>query len=446
MARPNLQLPVIQNWSCHNCGGCCREHEIEITAAEKKRIDSQKWSEADGIPSDRPVVESLGNQRFRLAHREDGACVFLDEHGLCRIHAKFGEAAKPLACVVYPYAFHPAGNRLAVSLRFSCPSVVRNLGSEVTSQQRSLQQLAEQVVAGKQSQVQPPAIHGTQQLDWSDFHKFCAAIDASLSDTRVGFATRLMRVLSWLELVEQSSFETVRGSRIDDYLQLLLTASEKAQPDDDLPVLQPSRLGRLMFRQLVAALVRHDTDETRRAGAGRRMGLLAEGLQFTFAIGKVPNVRIPHSVQTALSRQLLAGPDETDRQDTPSKAQHRIRFGALEAVFQGRTPEIDELLTRYFRIKVQGLHFCGVANFDLSLTQGFFSLALMYPATLWVARIRAARDMRSRISREDVEVALATIDHNFAYSPALGLTAARKRIQSLARMGQITRLCGWYSR
>src|SRR6188508_152333 len=117
MTSVRLSLPVIQNWDCHNCGGCCRQHQIEITEAEYQRIVDQKWTDADGVPAGKVVVKAgglLGKLRYRLAHQVDGACVFLNEQGLCRIHAKFGEAGKPLACLVYPYAFHPAGKAVAV--------------------------------------------------------------------------------------------------------------------------------------------------------------------------------------------------------------------------------------------------------------------------------------------------------------------------------------------
>ena len=119
MKAESLTLPVIQNWSCHNCGGCCREHVIEITEEEKRRIQKQNWKATDGIDMSRPVIQPLGSNRHRLAHRSDGACVFLNDDGLCRIHDRFGEAAKPLACRVYPYAFHPKAGKLTVSLRFS---------------------------------------------------------------------------------------------------------------------------------------------------------------------------------------------------------------------------------------------------------------------------------------------------------------------------------------
>lgn len=431
VAKQTLTLPVIQNWSCHNCGGCCREHLIEITDAEKSRIEGQNWTADDGVPSDRPLIQPMGRGRFRLAHQDDGACVFLDPGGLCRIHAKFGEPAKPLACRVYPYAFHPVSGNLSVSLRFSCPSVVQNLGQRVVEQKPDLDQLASLVTAGSTKSFEPPLIHGSQKVDWSDVLQFLTAFDEELSDDSVNFATRLMRVLTWLELVEQSAFDKVRGGRLKEYLDVLTKASRKAQPDSDLPVLKPTRMGRLLFRMLVAQLLRHDTEATAQGGLMTRFGLLSAGLKFTFAVGQVPKL------QESISVKKVFG-DSTESRMSP-------RFADLESSFAGRTNEIDRLMTRYFRVKIQGLHFCGAANFDWNLVDGFRSLALMYPATLYIARLRASRQQRQQLELSDVQAALATLDHNYAYSPATGNASALKRIRILGRLQQITALCGWYS-
>ena len=113
---------------------------IAITATEKARIEKQNWTPADGTPSDRPCIVSLGSAA-RLNHQDDGACVFLDANGLCRIHARFGEDAKPLACRVYPYAIHPAGTSVTTSLRFSCPSVVQNAGLSVAQQRKAVEEI-----------------------------------------------------------------------------------------------------------------------------------------------------------------------------------------------------------------------------------------------------------------------------------------------------------------
>ena len=55
-----LQLPTIQNWSCHVCGGCCRKHEIEVTPEEKARIESQNWPASGELPADQPVFVAMG--------------------------------------------------------------------------------------------------------------------------------------------------------------------------------------------------------------------------------------------------------------------------------------------------------------------------------------------------------------------------------------------------
>ena len=439
MSKPSLDLPVIQNWSCHNCGGCCREHLIEITEDEKRRIEKQSWKASDGVSMDQPLITSLGKGRYRLAHQADGACVFLDDKGLCRIHAKFGEPAKPLACRVYPYAYHPAGKeKVTVSLRFSCPSVVRNVGKAVTDQAGELNQLGKEIVAGKKRDHHPPAIHfgsthGEQEVSWPDFHQFLAAFDNSLADLSVDFVVRLMRILSWLELVQVSQFETIRGQKLTEYLELIVDASAKAQPDNDLPIVRPSRLGRVMFRLMTAQYARHDTEAQLREGLGVRFGLLRAALKFTSGMGSVPQLRGSASVATAFANS------------TAGDKAKSVGFGDVEGRFDGRRAEIDELFTRYFRVKVQGIHFCGPANYDTNLVDGFHSLALMYPVVMWLARLRAVRNGRKELDLEDVQAALATADHNFGYSPALGMYSARQRVSMLAKMKQITALVGWYS-
>ena len=440
MSNHSLQLPVIQNWSCHNCGGCCREHLIEITEDEKRRIEKQGWKESDGISMERPIIQKLGRGRYRLAHQNDGACVFLDSKGLCRIHARFGEPAKPLACRVYPYAFHPCGtDALSVSLRFSCPSVVQNLGVAVVNQAGELKNLGLQVVTGKQRAHQAPLIHrqsphGPQQVDWTDFHLFLKALDEAIADETVDFVVRLQRVLAWLELVEQSQFQTIRGSKLEDFLTLITKASVTAQPDNDLPQQRPGRLAKMMFRLLTAQHARHDTEADVRSGLRMRIQLLKAALKYTTGLGSVPQLHGSESVATAFEQS-----DKRIKPVTPT-------FTAVERAFQGRQSQIDELFVRYFRVKIQGIHFCGPANFNTTLVEGFYGLALMYPIIMWLARVRAVHNSQTTLNLVDVQAAMATADHNFSYSPALGTATALQRVSLLAKMKQLPRLVTWYSR
>jgi lysine-N-methylase len=417
-----LELPTLQNWSCHNCGGCCKQHGIFITEAEKERIEKQGWNETNGVPKGQPIFVKmggwLGKTWHRLAHQPDGGCVFLDDKGLCRIHAKFGEAAKPLACRIYPYAFHPAGNRVTIGLRFSCPSVVANLGQPVSKQKADLLELARQVVPANVDKARPPMISAKEAVTWPDFHRFIAALDDSLSDNESPFLERLLTTLTWVALVEQATFEKIQGERVDEFLGLIRQAAEQAASGDPADVPEPSSVGRTQFRLLAGHYARKDSYGSRDNTLRGRLRLLRSAVKLTAGQGLLP------SLQPTLKE---------------------LPFAQLEKPF-GLPQGSDELFERYFRVKIQGLSFCGPAYYNVSLVEGFQSLALVYPAVLWIARWLAAGHNRTTLEFEDVADALAIADHHHGYSPAFGTWGFRKRVRTLAQLNDIAALSAWYSR
>ena len=427
MASLRLDLPVLQNWDCHNCGGCCKQHLIEITDAERDRIVTQGWTAADGIPEGQPIFEKMngffGRPQWRLAHRADGGCVFLDERGLCRIHAKFGEPAKPLACRIYPYAFHPAGKSVAVSLRFSCPSVVKNAGRTMTAQQAEIRRLAEAVVPQDAVTNPAPQINAAERLDWPDFHRCVDALDETLAPTAgpspTPLVVRLLRAVEWTGLVGLSKFDKLRGERLQDFLDLIREAACADVPALPQTMAEPTRLGRLYFRLLVAQYARKDTAADLQAGWRGRWRLLRAIWKFSRGKGDAPPLQ---------------------------SAFQAVPFAALEAPFGPLTAEQDEILTRYLHVKVQGLHFCGPAYYDVPFVEGFHSLALVIPVTLWLARWLAASSGRSQWTTDDVIQALTIADHHHGYSPALGQYAARRRVHMLTAAGDVPRLITWYGR
>lgn len=97
MAAISLELPTIQNWSCHNCGGCCRQHAIYVTEAEEQPIIDQKWTDLPTCRLGSVFVADGPSGQKRLATRDDGECALMSR-GLCRIHARFDEPAKA-ACL-----------------------------------------------------------------------------------------------------------------------------------------------------------------------------------------------------------------------------------------------------------------------------------------------------------------------------------------------------------
>jgi lysine-N-methylase len=418
-----LELPQLQNWSCHNCGGCCRQHAIEVTREEFERIVKQGWRGQPGFEVGQPMfVWSSGpvwNRRYRLANREDGACVFLDEKGLCRIHSKFGEAAKPLACRVYPYALHPAGKSVTVSLRFSCPSVVANKGRRLVESQKDLREIERLVVPDDADQTSPPALTSFETLDWNETLQFVKALDQTFAKSPGTFLSRLLTALFWVNLVAQSKFAKIRGERIGDFLAIITAAAEQEIPTDLKTFQEPSRIGRLNFRLLAGQYARKDTSVEARAGWSGRVRLLKAAWKLTRGRGNVPPLQ-------PIFKELP--------------------FATLEQPFGDLPAGADELFTRYFRVKIQGLHFFGAAYYNIPFVEGFQSLALIVPSILWIARWIAASADRQTLILDDIQQAFAIADHHHGYSPLWGQYGFRSRVRTLARLGDIERLAVWYCR
>ena len=98
-------------------------------------------------------------------------------------------------------------------------------------------------------------------------------------------------------------------------------------------------------------------------------------------------------------------------------------------------------MTRYFRVKVQGLQFCGTAFFDRPMLDGFRNLALLYPCIVWLARWHALGAGRRVVDEEDVLRAVAIVDHQYGHTPYL-----KWRTNLLQQRNDIVRLCAWAAR
>ena len=418
MAAISLELPTIQNWSCHNCGGCCRQHAIYITQSEEQRIIGQKWGDLPDWPSGQSLFVADGPRgQKRLATRSDGGCVFLDEQGLCRIHAKFGEPAKPLACQIYPYAFHPSGDSLTVSLRFSCPSVVKNLGKPVADQQKHLVQLARQVLPNDYQPLPPPELVRGQSVSWEIFLECVDALDAMLDLPDTPLILRLRRILEWCSLLEQAPIQHLSGEKLTAMIELLYAECEHRIVGEKTTDAEsnPTAVGQKLFRLAAGQYARHDTLATKPT-LKMRWDFFWSGVRYSQGKGLTP---APH-------RQLSEVP-----------------FASLGQSFGGLTPAMEQVLTRYLRVKVQGLHLCGRAAYGESLIDGMRTMILVISVMLWIAKWVAASQGRTAWTLDDLVEAITIVDHNHAYSPAFGTRSALSRVRMLQQLGDLSRLLIW---
>ena len=412
-----IETTSIQNWSCHGCTACCRgAMMIELSDEEKRRIEGQHWTKADGVdPATMIVTEK---RRFRLGHQSDGACVFLDGDGRCRIHSRFGEQAKPRACRLYPLTLHPVAKKLVVGVRFSCPSAAANSGKPLADQLRALRELAELVVPDGFAGFPAPAILQEPGLDWPDFMRFVSWLDKTMSPENKPVALKLQRALHWLAAVEKAEFDQLAGREADEILGVLAQHASAELPSAAEAPANPTRMERLLFRTLVFTYARRDSIQDLNASAGYRGRRLWAMLQLATAWGRVPD--------------LIPGLQP-------------VRFASIEKSFGALPSNAEATLTRFFRVKIQSLHFCGRAFYGFPLIEGFQNLALLYPVIIWLARWRAAAEERSSLTDEDIQRAISLADHHHGYSPILAAEWSRRRVRLLAQRDGISRLCGAYA-
>lgn len=101
--------------ACHTCGSCCTGWRVKVAEPERARIEQH----GAALDVANPVVD--GHLRTVA-----GACVFLGEDRLCRIHATFGEDEKPIVCRLFPRLSVRANGALRIGIDPGCSSTWRS--------------------------------------------------------------------------------------------------------------------------------------------------------------------------------------------------------------------------------------------------------------------------------------------------------------------------------
>jgi lysine-N-methylase len=412
-------LPVVQQWDCQSCAHCCREYRILLTAADRQRLQAQGW-ESDPELRGQRVLRAAGpwwSRRYYLAQRRDQGCIFLTAAGRCRIHERFGAAAKPLACRLFPFVLIPTGNSWRVGLRYACPSAASNQGRPLAAHEAELHQLArllEQEEGNALAQLPPPPLQTGEQLSWSELERFVRALRRLLEDKSDPLERRWRKMLALAAVCRQARFAKVRGGRLTEFLDLVVDSLETEVPAAaDLP--PPSRLGRLLFRQVLAVYARKDRGLLRGPDLRHVLGRFLSGLRLAWGRGRVPrlNAYLPPAV-TFTDLEKPAG-------DLPADAQ--------------------AVLQRYYQVKIASLQFCGPTGFGLSFWDGLEELALTFPAILWLARGLEAADRTQAVIR-----AVSIVDDHFGFNPVLRRWHHQAIRRLLVARGELPRLIAWYSR
>jgi lysine-N-methylase len=423
MPFPVRHLPVVQNWDCHVCGSCCKEYVVKITDEERRRIEAYDWSD-DPVVGGRPLFKTSGPpwaRHYQLNQREDNSCVFLSEAGRCRIHERFGYETKPLPCRMFPFILVPAGDHWRVSMRFACPSAAGNKGRALSGHQEALRQfaaeLAEREGLGRQpgaALIQPARLAGRERLEWPDLLALVRAFLGVLRNRQDRMERRLRKCLALMTLLRQARLTNLPGKQLTEFLGIIGGSLDSTVPADPAGLPPPTWIGRVLFRQALGIFLRRDRGPERGIAHLGRLTLLGAAWRFARGTGPVPRVH-----------NLL--PEAT--------------FETVEARASRLPAEAEEVLERYYTIKVEGLQFFGPANFNLPFWEGLEMLLVTSPVLLWTARCWPDQAPAEAIMR-----ALTIVDYHFGYNPILSTQRQRFSFRLLHSSGELVKLIGRYAR
>ncbi len=417
MSLPLRNLPVMQNWDCEGCSDCCRIEAV-ITDEEKKRIEGLGLADDPQVAS-MPWFKSMGrgSGKWRLAHRPEGGCVFLTRGNRCRIQELHGADSKPFVCRLFPFVLIPVGDHWRVGLRYSCPSAAANSGRPLAESSSDLVQLSRMLEqhAGRSAESAPaPPLQAGQQLSWPDVCRVVQVLLEIVQDRGDPLERRLRKCLAVSRIGSRTHWENLQGRKLTKYLQAVRDAmdSEIPRAATDLPPPSPL-LGGVLFRVLLAIFASRDRVVHRASSIRARLSRVRAGWRFARGRGAVPRVN------------------------------EFLQDSTFEMIEQsgGALPELDEILERYYVVKLNSMQFCGPSNFGLPLWAGLESLILTLPMILWLRRA-----LNHLPPVEGVQRAIQLVDDHFGGDPMLGLPHIQSLLRTLTRSGELEKLTAWYSR
>lgn len=377
-----------------------------MTEAEHETLAAHDWSAEDpGLRPDRlyaRIRRPRGKQAWRLRPLPTGACRFLTDEGLCRVHSTLGLAAKPFAGRLFPFTFLRTPVGVYVGVRFNCPAVVRGIGPSLEEQRGDIQRLLDEYM-----RTYSPPMAGSRvrffaryELKWADVLRVEDQLLAFLREREFDVPRRLLAcrrlVRQFVGGAVQSSDEGPVGANPNAILGAVRHGVYEIK--------ELSRIERTMVRLLVATFL------------GTRLASFRELSVFGRSAERLGNVFL--RLRMAIGRGRLRLPE--------ADAAARIhQVGKLDVTSLDEASA--EMLERYFVAKVASQGFFGPSFFGRSFAEGLDCLIAAYGAIVWLAAAHALAAGREHLGSEDVEYGIRHVDYGFNYVGQFGGTLDRVR-------------------
>jgi len=415
MPLPIQPLPMLERWDCHQCGACCRGSLVPLSAEELARLKSQKWEERPEFKNIALYVrENWLSSGYRLAHRDDGSCVFLMPDGRCRIHAELGADAKPLVCRMFPLQIVPRDNVAYVTVRRACPSAAADKGRPVSEHLEFARKLARERHLADAA-PHPPPIKPGEQREWPIARRLLETIQRLLIDDRYPPVRRIVHGLVLGRLLTQARTRSLADERLIELFSVLEKNVPQEVGDLFAQRQRPSGAALVLFRQTAAEFVRLHPGCVAKPSWRERWRLALAAWKFVRGRGDLPPLH-------------PAFPSAT--------------FEQLEEPLELLDPAIYQPLNRLIETTAISWSYALENRRGWSVVESLQMLALLYPIGLWLFRWRAAGGPPKC---EYVPEIITALDRGQGYAPVAG-GKQRRRIRVLAQLEGLERLVVWYAR
>ncbi len=383
---------------CRCCEvGCCSTFEVAVTPEERAALEKL------ALPAlDRPdgcFLPGKGKDFVLSKDPATGRCVF--SSGVhCMIQEKYGYAAKPLSCRVFPlHIQHWRDGRVSVEYRFICPAVGgsgRRIGDqrpEITAMARemALRRGADDAVYAKNN----PAPLEKVRLVHEGFRGI-------LHNPGEPWALRLYTAARVLDFHGQRAMRGAIAAADANFARDAVEFAAKAREvlAGELAAGEVDALTRTNFRNILCGYLRDDAGE-KHPGLMFRLARTMQQLRIVSGKGRLTelNLRAP---------------------DVPGDG-FPLRKERFTLNREGRT-----MFECFFFAKLDSFHFCGGMVHNMNYEEGMRHLLLAAPMAYCLGAGYARAAGRREIGEKEMLEAVRLLDFAFARSPFFRLKAAKR--------------------
>jgi len=401
---PELKIKIAaeQHYSCLLCGRCCKRFHVLLRPGEAERLEQLDWG-----PEGKPACADhfhgrIGGYPYFL-RRDDGACVFLDDHG-CLMHRRLGYDVKALTCRGYPLNYISTfPGEISVLARMDCPAVLQNHGELLQKDRVNIAKIASELHFGQGFTRQQLQGLERPSLDFilDSLRQLIRQPQLPMGQLMLHLCTLTTRLskLGPIFLNDLPVLKEVMPS----------TVAATATEADDWPRLPLSAFSRACFRTWLHLYCLRDGEIVDR-GLRTRLRRVWAALAIISGHGNLRGHSTEHPDFPLARAKMFAQPYNEAAMD----------------------PELWECYRRFLDVRLECYQFFGEAFYRADFFTGLQVLFSTFPLVLVLARLEAASRQLEIPDAQSVMYAVGAVDNAHGRGSNLRLPIARHLEQYFA--------------